>query len=183
MSSSLTTMNDEAQGRLARAKQSFLRQPLEDGTTSASDTEGSGSQSDSYSGHQRTTRQDPNRFKLWHTATAIPEDDQLVITAVEELGETYSSGRINRLEFQQRTALVEQFAKHKVEQAIISSAGSPFTRVDPGDEDRPAAILRVCWTRCWRAAIQATRVFTGVVCCGICTATAQCCGECIKRLK
>ena len=50
MSSSLTTMNDEAQGRLARAKQSFLRQPLEDGTTSASDTEGSGSQSDSYSG-------------------------------------------------------------------------------------------------------------------------------------
>ena len=49
-----------------------------------------------------------------------------MISAVEELGETYTSGRINRLEFEQRSALVETFAKHKIEVANNAAAAPMF---------------------------------------------------------
>ena len=175
-------------GGLQQAKSSYLKPPSS-GHNSDSETDGSGSQSDSYSGQSRTTRLGSDRFQLWSSPSAapptIPEDDPLVISAVEELGETYTSGRINRLEFEQRSALVETFAKHKIEvanNAAAESAGSPFLVVAPGDEDKPEVVLRVCWTRCWRAAIQATLLFARTLCCcgGYCS--PSCVTGCLERL-
>lgn len=63
-------------------------------------------------------------YKLW--SRAVTEDGQTVHNAIEDLGESYSSGRISRFEFENRSVLIEHFSKYKPPDDLPFIVEEPF---------------------------------------------------------
>lgn len=69
-------------------------------------------------------------YRLW--SREVTEDGQTVHNAIEDLGESYSSGKISRFEFENRSVLIEHFSKYKPPDDMPFIVEEPF---DPNSSD------------------------------------------------
>jgi len=111
----------------------------------------------------------PRAYRLW--AFEVKEE-MSVHGAIENLGEEYTSGKISRFEFENRTALIEHFSKLKPPEDLpfIMESGE----LPEGSDDEEASLGYRLAARGLRSAAKATHFF-----CYVCT---SCFTECYRRL-
>ena len=110
-------------------------------------------------------------YRLW--SFTVEEEGNTVHGAIESLGETYTSGKISRFEFENRTALIEHFSKFKPPEDL------PFIMEEGGEGEVDLPLedqsqLESLGAHCWYSAVRATQTF-----CYVCS---SCFTECYRRL-
>lgn len=104
----------------------------------------------------------PRAYRLW--SHEVNEEGETIHGAIESLGERFTSGKISRFEFENRTALIEHFSKY------TPPSDLPFgTIVEEGpvegeeDYSLAARVRRACWYSMARATH--AMCFVCFVCC------------------
>mmetsp|Transcript_19692 Transcript_19692/g.23425 ORF Transcript_19692/g.23425 Transcript_19692/m.23425 type:complete len:155 (+) Transcript_19692:129-593(+) len=128
------------------------------------------SASDSDRGFIRKPKKEPSSYKLW--SREVTEGGQSIHNAIEDLGESYTSGKISRFEFENRSVLIEHFSKYKPPEDL------PFIVEEPYDatlEVEESSLIQV-YRQCMFSAGSATRL----MCC-LCV-QLECCDALITYL-
>jgi hypothetical protein len=132
-----------------------------DASTSASDSDTSGPQKSKYS----SKPSNPRAYRLW--AREVNEG-MTVHNAIDSLGESYTSGKISRFEFENRTSFIANFAKYK------PPVEMPFIMEEPESGYEDHSLFGHLKSRCEYSALAATRAM-----CWVCTDVLE---RCCRRL-
>lgn len=111
------------------------------------------SASDSDSSKKLPSKEKPRAYRLWSHEV---KEGVTIHDAIDNLGESYTSGKISRFEFENRSSLIANFSKYK------PPDGLPFVVEEPnedGGDDDVGFNLHDCFHRCSYAATKATRLF------------------------
>jgi hypothetical protein len=92
-------------------------------------------------------------YKLW--SRQVAEGGQTVHSAIEDLGDSYFSGRISRFEFENRSVLIEHFSKYKPPDDLPFIVEEPF---DPLNELPAESTFLRLYRQCMFSAGSATRL-------------------------
>lgn len=114
-------------------------------------------------------------YRLW--SREVTEDGQTVHNAIEDLGESYSSGKISRFEFENRSVLIEHFSKYKPPDDMPFIVEEPFDSLNDSSNpyDQESSLMQL-YRQCMFSAGSATRL----MCC-VCL-QFECCDSLITYI-